>query len=108
VPAAEQVQMQVIHRLPTIITGVHNDPVAFAQLLIARNLASRSHQRSHQSHICSNCTCRRSNVPLRNDQHVCRRLRIDVGKTNAKFVFIDAACRNIPVDDPAEEAFGRL
>ena len=39
-PATQQMQMQMIHRLPSIVSSVHDDPVAFAQLLVARNRVS--------------------------------------------------------------------
>ena len=105
--AAQQVQMQMIHRLATIIAGVHDDPVAFAQLLVARDRAGRRHQRPQQPGIFSDALaveaiCRFGMISI-----CVGRLRIDVRKTNAKLVFIDAACWNIPADDPAEEAVGR-
>ena len=106
-PATQQMQMQMIHRLPTIVSGVHDDPVAFAQLLVACDRTGSRHQRTQQPCISLDCARRRSDVALRNNQHVCRRLGIDVRKPNAKLVFIDAVRWNIPADDPAEEAIGR-
>ena len=105
--AAKQMQMQMIHCLAAIIARVHDDSVTFDQLLASCDLASRRHQRAHQASIFSNCTRRRSNMLFGNDQHMSRRLRIDIRKPNAKFIFIDAACWNIPRDDPAEKAVGR-
>jgi hypothetical protein len=41
-------------------------------------------------------------VLFRDDQQVNRSLGIDVGECDAKLVFIDAICRNIPGEDLAE------
>ena len=39
-PAAEQVQMQMVHRLSAIVACVHDDPVSIVQLLFACDLAA--------------------------------------------------------------------
>ena len=106
-PATQQMQMQMIHRLPSIVSGVHDDPVAFAQLLVACDRAGSDHQRAQQPVIVCHGVRGRSDMSLRNDQHMYRRLGIDVRKTDTKLVLIDAVRWNIPADDPAEEAIGR-
>src|SRR5437016_13078310 len=53
VPATEQMQMQVVHRLPAIVTGVHNDPVTTVQFLFARNLRCSGHHMTDQRCIFS-------------------------------------------------------
>ncbi len=41
--AAEQVKMQMIHRLPTIVPCIDNDSIAPIQLLFTSNLRCCSH-----------------------------------------------------------------
>ena len=105
--AAQQVQMQVVHSLPAIVACVHDDPVAIVQLLFACDLSRRGHQMAHQRRIFSQRLRRRANVLFGNDQQMRGRLRIDVGKADAEFVFVHAVGRNGAVDNLAEQTVGR-
>ena len=106
-PAAEQVQMQVVHRLPAIVACVHDDPVTVVQLLFARNLRRRGHQMAHQRSIFGRHLRRRADVLLGDHQKVCGRLRIDVGEADAAFVFVHAASRYGAGYDLAKQTVGR-
>jgi len=37
-------QVQMIHRLPALLAGIHHDPVAVPQILLQRNLRRRPQQ----------------------------------------------------------------
>ena len=50
-PAAEEVQMQMVHRLPAIVARVHDDPVTIVQFLFACDLCRGGHQMAHQRRI---------------------------------------------------------
>lgn len=106
-PSTKQMQMQVVHRLPPIISRVHDDPVTLIQLLFARNLCRRSHQMTHQRRIFGQRLRGRTNVLLRNDQEVRGRLGIDVRKADTAFVFIDPVRGYGARDNLAEKAIGR-
>jgi hypothetical protein len=106
-PPTQQMQMQMIHRLPAIRARVDDDPVTAVQLLPTRNLYSRSHQVAHQRSISRHRLRSRSDVLLRNDQQMLRSLRIDIGKGDAEFILIHTIRWNGAGDDLAEEAVGR-
>ena len=106
-PAAQQMQVQMIHRLPSIIARVYNDPVTAVQLLHACDLYRRGHQLAHQRTIFRLHLRGRDNVLLRNDQQMLRSLRIDIGKADADFVFIHTVRGNRARDDLAKKAIRR-
>lgn len=105
--AAEQVQMEMVHRLPAIVARVHDDPITMVQLLFARDLGRRGHQMAHQRRVFGQRFRRRANVLLRDNQKVCGRLGINVGKSDAAFVFIHAVGWYGAGDDLAKKAIGR-
>ena len=43
--------MQVVHRLPSIVTRIYDDPITAIQLLVPRNLDGHGHQVAHQRTI---------------------------------------------------------
>ena len=47
-------------------------------------------------------------MPSRDDQHVYRRLRVDVLEGDQPVVLVDDGRRNLAVDDLAEEAVGHV
>ena len=67
-PAAEQVQMQVIHRLPPVVPCVDDDAITLIQLLFARNLCRRGHQMAHQRRVFRPRLRRRTDVLFGDDQ----------------------------------------
>lgn len=106
-PAAEQVQMQVIHRLPPVVPCVDDDAITLIQLLFARNLCRRRHQMAHQRRVFGSRLRRRTDVLFGYDQQMGRSMRTDIGKADAEFVFIHATGWNSPVNDFAEKAVRR-
>ena len=57
----------MVHRLPTIVAGIHYDSITFFELLLARNLGRCRHQVTHQRRIFGERPGGRSDVPLGND-----------------------------------------
>ena len=106
-PAAEQVQMQVIHRLPPVVPCVDDDAITLIQLLFARNLSCRGQQMAHQRGVFGPRLRARTDVLFGDDQQMGRSLRTDIGKADAEFVFIHAIGWNSTVDDFAEKAVRR-
>src|SRR5438093_12763595 len=47
----------------------------------------------------------RGDVRLWNDQHMQRRLRVDIFDDHHPLIFVDDLRRDLPVDNPAEQAF---
>lgn len=92
-PAAEQMQMQMVHCLAAIVTRIHDDAVTVVQLLFARNLRRSGHQVANQWGIFGQRLRRRTQVLFGDNQKMRGRLGIDVGKADATFVFVDAVRR---------------
>ena len=106
-PAAEQMQMQMVDRLAAIVACVHNDPVTMIQLFFACNLRRRRHHMTDQRSIFSQRLRGGDNVLPGNNQKMCRRLGIDVGEADAAFVFVHAASRYGAGYDLAKQTVGR-
>jgi len=87
-PSAQEVQMQVIHRLPTIVTGIDYDAVSTVKPYAARYFRSFRHHVAQKRSMLLLGMGRGRNMLLRDDQHVRRSLRIDVRKTKALVVFV--------------------
>ena len=106
-PATEQVEMQMVHRLPAIVACIRDDSITTIQLLFPRNFCRGDHQVAHQRSIFRERFCSRSDVLLGDNQKMCRRLGIDVGKSDAEFVFIHTVGGDCAGDDLAKQAIGR-
>lgn len=106
-PAPKQVQMQMIHRLPALLTSVYYNPVTLIQPFFPRNSRRRTHQVAHQRGIFRYRLRRGTDVLFGNNKDMCRSLGIDIRKPNAKFVFIDPVGRNRSFNNLAKEAVGR-
>ena len=106
-PAAEQVEMKVIHRLPPVVPRVDDDAITLIQLLFARNLCRCGQQMTHQRRVFRPRLRGRTDVLFGDDQQMGRSLRTDIGKADAEFVFIYATGWNSTVDDFAEKAVRR-
>lgn len=103
-PSAEQMKVQVVHRLATIVTRIDDDAIAFGKTVRTRDV------RGHRDKMAEECTMfrcdlrQRSKVLFRNDQHMRRSLRVDVRERDALLIFVEALYGNRPGDDLAEEA----
>ena len=101
-PAAQQMQMQMIHSLAAVFACIDDDAIAAVQLTAARNLGCGSQQMTKQWSMFSRGLRLRGNVLFRNDKQMGRSLGIDIRKTNAEFVFVNTTRRDLSLNDFAE------
>src|SRR4051812_23105656 len=105
--AAEHVQMDVEDRLPCLCVGVEDRPEpAVGVALIARHRGGAAEHLTDQRLVAGLKIVQRRNVPLRDDQRVQRRLRVDVVEDHEVVVFVDYRCGNLLAHDAAEQAIG--
>ena len=103
--AAKQVQVYVEDALPCLLATVHNHAVSvFRKALLPRYFFRGQHKITHQFLIaCIEIVdCR--NVPARNNQYMCRCLRIDIAKRYCHIGLINDIRGNISIDDSAKQA----
>jgi hypothetical protein len=96
--------MDVIHSLAAVFTRVDHRSIASSQSFGASNLSCHPMQMADQGAVLPACMGNGGDVLTRQDKHVHRRLRIDVGKSVALFVLVDGLGRDTSIDDPAKEA----
>ena len=102
--AAEQMEMEMVHRLAAILSGVDDHAIASIQLLPSRNLCCHSHEVPQQRSVLGQRLRLRRDVLFGNNQQVRRRLRIDIGKTDAEFILMHSIGGDGSGDDFAEQA----
>lgn len=96
--------MQMIHRLPAVVTGVDDYAVAFAKVFVASDFRCGPEQVAEQGRVMRTGFSKRDDVLARRDQDVYGRLRVDVGEGIALLVLVDGGGRDASLDDFAEEA----
>ncbi len=77
-PAAQQMQVEMVHRLPAFVSCVDDDSVTVVHLLFASDLSGRSHQVTDQGCVFGEGFGDRTNVLLGDDQDVGGGLRVDI------------------------------
>jgi hypothetical protein len=97
-------QMQMMYGLSAVIASVDDHPVPLVKLLCSRQIGSRSHQMPKQRLMASQCLCLRDNVLFWDKEEMSRSLGVDVGKTDAELVFIDAVRRDFSGKNLTEQA----
>lgn len=104
-PAAEQMEMQVEHRLAAVPARVHNQPVAaLGDALLLGDLVADEQQMSEQARVGFIQLSHGGHMPARDHQRVDRSLGIDVVKGDALVVFVDDFGGNRLRGDLAEQA----
>lgn len=93
-PATKQVNMKMIHGLSAISAGVDDRAIAVVQMQSARQLSSYSVQVADKDVVGLSCLRQRGDMPSRNDQHMRRRLRVDVSKGNRLVILKQKLRRN--------------
>jgi hypothetical protein len=78
--STKQVNMDVVDSLAAIVSGVDDGAVALCQSPAARKLRSHPVQMADQGAILFGCMRNRGDVFARTNQHVHRRLWVDVGQ----------------------------
>ncbi len=102
--SAQDMKMQMKHALASMRSGVDDDTVPrLGNLLQFRDLTANQQQPSEQLSIRIVQLSHRNHMFPGNDQHMDRRLRIDIVECDHQIVLIDEGCRNSPRDDFAKE-----
>jgi hypothetical protein len=102
--AAEQVQVEMVYRLSTILARVDYGAVAFIEPLLACDLGYNPEQMTEQRSLCRRRFRKRADVPARDDEHMRGGVRVKVGKGDALIILIDTGGGNASIDDLAEQA----
>lgn len=103
-PSAQHMKMQVKHTLAAMRTGIDDETIpGIGNPLQFGNLVAGQHQMPKESTIRILQFRDRGRMPSRNDEHVCRRLGIDIVECNHQIVFVDEGCRDCPCHDFAKE-----
>lgn len=90
VPSPQDMEVKVKHRLAAVSAGIRHDSVAgLTQAFLFRYLRACDEQLSQKSLILSNAILHVHHMLLRNDQCMCRCLRIDVVEGECLVVFIN-------------------
>jgi len=97
--------VDVKDRLPRRFAVIDDQPIAIRiHLQVPRDLRRTHHRHPDDVRLVLVEVVERRNVRARNDQHVRRRLRIDVVEGDGDVVFEHFLRRDFAADDAAEEA----
>ena len=102
-PAAENMEMQVMDRLAGIVAAVGNDAVSAGQVFLSGNNANGTQAFRQFGIRGSGGIIQGAYMLLRNHQDVDRRLRINITERIDIFILIDFLRGNLTADDFAEE-----
>src|SRR5688572_22282371 len=101
--------MDMEYRLPGLAIGVEYGPESFGRQAAFRGDYRRpAHHLAHERIVSGLKIVQRLDVPLRDDEHVGWRLRVDVVEGQHAVVLVDDRCRNLASDQLAEEAIGHV
>ena len=103
---AQQMQVEMMHRLASFVTRVDHHAIAFVELLTTGEISSSCHQMPEERLMFRQRLRLRGNVCLGNEKKVRRSLRIDVGECYAEFVFVDPIRWDLTSEDLAEQTLG--
>ena len=96
--------MDVEHRLSRLRVAVEHGPKTGAVVsLLPGDLRGGPDHCADEAVVALAEVVQRRNVLLRHDQHVQRRLRVDVGKGQQPIVFVDFRRRNLTSDDSTKQ-----
>src|SRR5260221_13041841 len=102
--SAQQVHVQMKNGLPRAAAGVHHCAVTAAQFFFARKFCRHQRDFSEYRLVLGSRFLQRSEVFLRPDQDMRRRLWIYVLECKHFFVVVNQLCRNLLCRDFAEQA----
>ncbi len=102
-------QVDVEYRLTGFPVCIEDRPeAADREPLVFGERSGAPNHLTHELIIAWRQVVQRCDMPLRYDQKVYRGLRIDVIESKDALVFVHDGCRDLAVDDLAEEAVGRV
>jgi hypothetical protein len=96
--------VKVVDGLASVPAGVDDHAVAIAEALGAGDPGRGLEQMAEQRRVLPARVRKRGEMPARSEQHVYRRLRIDVRKCVTLLVLVDGGRGDASLDDLAEEA----
>ena len=99
---AQQMQMQVIHRLAAVVAGVHDYAITGGEFFFARDLCYRPQQMAQQRGVFLARFRERNDVLARHNQQVNRRLRMNVRKGDTFLILVNTSRGNASIDDLAK------
>lgn len=103
-PTADEVEVDVVHRLAGILAGIDHGTIALRQSFAARDLGSSPVQMPEQFAVFFPCLRERRDVLARYYEDVNRGLRVDVRKRIAMIILVNGFGRYASVNDLAEKA----
>lgn len=105
--STQEVEVKMWDDLPAICPTVHDELIpTFADSGVFRKLTGDEHETSHEHGIACGEIPNRWNVRLRNDEHMRRRLRMDVVEYDAIDILVPDTRRNLLRGNLAEETIG--
>jgi len=104
---ADQVQVQMVDHLPTIVACVSDQAVArLGDAFLLSDLPGDREQATDDHLVLGHQVIDGSDMFIGHDQHVCRRDGMDVAKGGHQLILVERLAGGIPGDDPAESAVG--
>lgn len=95
--------MHMTHTLTAVLTDVGDDAVAVGQPLRCGNLRNGGKDSGDSCAVVGRDLVSRGDVRFGNDQHMHRRLRVDIAEGVNKLVLVDLARGNLTGDNFAEQ-----
>ena len=102
--AAKQMEMQVIHCLAAVFTGVDDDAVAFAEAFAAGDLNSSLEKMAEEFAVRCIGVIERGNMFAGNDENVHGRLRMKIREGVTMLILVDGGGGDGALGDFAEYA----
>ena len=105
--STQEVDVEMEHRLSRAWAYIHDGPVSLFHIALAGDLGCREVTAANHFGILGLRFFQSSKMLSGDDQHMRRRLRIDVFKGKHVLVLVDFLGRNLAAQNAAEEAVGR-
>src|ERR1700730_1172508 len=102
--ASQEMDVEMKHRLPRARTHVHHGPVSLFDVALARDLGRCQVTSTDHFGVLSLRLFQPGKMFFRNNQHMRRRLGIDVFKGKHIFVLVDFLRGNLAAKNAAEKA----
>ena len=94
----------MVYGLAAVFAGIDHGAVAAAESFLAGNFCHYPEQVAEQWNVFGCSFGERDDMPARDDEHMHRGVRVNVGEGDALLIFVDARGRDASVEDLAKEA----
>jgi hypothetical protein len=105
--SAQEVDVEMKYRLPRARTHIQHGPVSLLDVPLAGNLSRGQVTVAYHFSIVSLRFLQSNKMFLGDDQHMRRRLRVDVFKGEHMLVLVNLLSWNLAAEDAAEKAIAR-